>query len=117
MFRYRFLDWGVKASGTGGIRVSDALATQFQHDRRDRGDARLDAGAGVVVQVAALFQVVELDQGPLRAAVEIGGLRPRLAGADRVAGDLVDPRERGLEQRVVAGPGQDRKSTRLNSSH
>src|SRR3546814_11734253 len=71
--RLRFYDRCVTASATVEIRVADALAAQFQHDRRDSGDARLDAGTGVVDQVGALFQVVSLEQGPLAAAVEIGG--------------------------------------------
>src|SRR3546814_11278900 len=66
--RLRFYDRCVTASATVEIRVADALAAQFQHDRRDRGDARLDAGAGVVVQVAALFPVVELAQEIGRAS-------------------------------------------------
>src|SRR3546814_18087251 len=38
--RLRFYDRCVTASATVEIRVADALAAQFQHDRRDRADAR-----------------------------------------------------------------------------
>src|SRR5690606_11972841 len=73
----------------GGVLVADALPAQFQHRRGDRGDPRLDPAARVVVEVAALLQVVQLHQRLLGAAAEIGRLGPGLAGADVVAGDLV----------------------------
>src|SRR5690606_2778048 len=87
------------------VGVADALAAQLQHDRRDRRDARIDAGAGVVVQVVALLQRVELDQRLLRTAVEVSGLGVGLAGPDRVAGDLAGAGEGALEQGIVAGAG------------
>src|SRR3546814_12755501 len=55
--RLRFCDRCVTASAAVQIRVADALAATFQHHRRDRCDARLDAGSGAAVPVAELLQV------------------------------------------------------------
>src|SRR5690606_18760489 len=90
------------------VRIADALATELEHHRRDRGDAGVDAGTGVVIDVVAPAQVVELHQRLLGTAAEIGGLRPGFTGAHRVAGDLAGAREAAVEYRIFVGAGHQR---------
>src|SRR5690606_22744100 len=62
----------VPAQPAADLLVADALPAQLQHGRGDRGDPRLDPAARVVVQVAALLQVVQLYQRLLRPAAQVG---------------------------------------------
>src|SRR5690606_39755020 len=79
------------------------------------GDAGVDPGPGVVVQVVAALERVELEQGLFRAAVEEGGLGIGLTRAHRVAGDLAGAGVGLLEHRVVAGAGEQRAQQGLRA--
>ena len=83
------------------VRVADPLATQFQHLWGNDRYARIDACAGVIIQIVSALERLQLDQGLFRPAIEEGGLGVGLAGAGGIASQLIGPAELLLECRIL----------------
>src|SRR6185437_10488866 len=69
----------------------DLALAQLKHQRGQFGDAGLDARAGVVIEVIALEQALQLFHRIERPARIVAGIRVRLAGAHVVAGLVAGP--------------------------
>ena len=86
------------------VRIANPLAAQFQHFGGDGGDAGIDPGAGVEVQVAPVLEILQLDQRLLRPPVQVGGLGIGFAGPGRVAGQFAKPRSEPIEAVLTTAP-------------
>src|SRR6185312_15741183 len=73
-------------AGGGVVRGGDLALAQLQHQRGEFGDARLDARAGVVAEVVALEQALQLFHRVEWTAGVVAGVGEGLAGAFTVAG-------------------------------